>query len=355
MKRNSWFIFIFVCLFFFNFSWVSARNEKGGGASSAFGVSCVYSGSRSWSAAKSTTAGGGSVGGDYPYVYTLWVHCNNPSCSKLSVSGYGLIKNKDDDNTEIVIDNKGNLSTMVNSNSDKFGFIEGSGVTKCPSHIGFEFPHYLSQAGMLKNVEKFGNLLINDNVAGPSLESYDLLSIEEARNYDLRNLVKDLMKDRNVVITDVTGEGENATTRVIDAGENKGLVESVIRYAEKYLGSDNFDDLSGDVTCEDLLGTDNIKLLSTGFLILSVIGVLLLVITGFGDFISAITSNEDDAVLKAFSKFKTRIIACVILFLLPAFINFLLGFINDSFYYETTAGQGSVIKVGNVSDCGIGN
>ena len=90
---------------------------------------------------------------------------------------------------------------------------------------------------------------------------------------------------------------------------------------------------------------------------IGLLGILIsgVIFTGLGDFMAAVTSNEEGSVFKAFGKFKTRIIACVILFLLPALINFALEFINDSFYYETAAGQGTEIKVGNVADCGIGN
>ena len=359
MKRKL--IFVFFCFFFFNFSWVSADPAYDGTdysdgdreiISASYGIACTYGGSRSWRTATSTTVGGGNNEGSYPWAYTLWVHCNNTSCGKLRVSTYGLIKNKSDKDTEIVIDNKDNLEYMVNYNSDKFGFVEGRGVTKCPD-IGFEFPNYRTQAGMLENVDKFGNLLIgNGSLANASLLSSKLYSVQEARDFDLKGTVREKMKDKHVVVTITTGEGANATTHVYNAGLNSDMVDAVIRYAEKYLGED-FSDLEGEITCADLLGSENVELLSGGFLILSIIGVLLLVITGIGDFVSAITSNEDGAVLKAFNKFKTRIIACVILLLLPAFIDFVLGFINDSFHYETTAGQGTEIKVGNVSDCNL--
>jgi len=47
------------------------------------------------------------------------------------------------------------------------------------------------------------------------------------------------------------------------------------------------------------------------------------------DFVGAVTSSDDDSLKKATSKLITRLILCVLIFLLPMLIKFILKYLNN--------------------------
>ena len=77
------------------------------------------------------------------------------------------------------------------------------------------------------------------------------------------------------------------------------------------------------------------------------------------DFIKVITASEDNAMSEAFKKVKNRIIAVIILLLLPLLVNFLIGIVNKSATVVETVDSSTgktvkkEIKIGKLDDCNI--
>ena len=139
--------------------------------------------------------------------------------------------------------------------------------------------------------------------------------------------------------------------------KNKEIVQSIINAAKKW-GSEEYGVSSdGTISCTALLGPENVDLISDILLIISAIAVVLLIVFEIGDFVKAVASSDDDALAQAFKKLKNRIISVVVLLMLPALVDFALGFINDNLHYEVIKSDGTIgedvsIKVGKASDCG---
>ncbi len=58
------------------------------------------------------------------------------------------------------------------------------------------------------------------------------------------------------------------------------------------------------------------------------VGIILMIVLGMLDFIKAAASGEQEEMKKSRTKFVKRLIACVVLFLIPIIVNILLGLIN---------------------------
>lgn len=114
---------------------------------------------------------------------------------------------------------------------------------------------------------------------------------------------------------------------------------------------------NGELTCTELLGTDNVKLISSLFLYICVAGVVLVIILGSTDFVRAVASSDEDALAQAFKKIKTRLISVVILLLLPILVNMILSFVNGNAHFEVVGEDEKEkdvsIKIGSVTDCGL--
>ena len=343
MKRKFVSMFVFFCLFFLNFSNVNAieREDAGfGNSGSKKTLNCNYY-DPSFQIYDCTGATGThcSAGENATVALGIQYECNKGECSYKSHYAKYSISN---DVRKSTLNFSGTGSSIKKS----------LGSEQCPNSISIRSCK-IRGANSSDAVIHF--VFGNDKYANCLDSQRNSISLNSDTSSDIKSFVENKMVTAGGT-TDFSNPRERAKEALEgDSTANRDLVPGVKDYAEKHLGEEDFSDLTEDITCEKLLGEDNIELISTGFLILSVIGVLLLIFTGLGDFMAAVTSNEEGSVFKAFGKFKTRIIACVILFLLPALINFALEFINDSFYYETAAGQGTEIKVGNVADCGIGN
>ena len=66
--------------------------------------------------------------------------------------------------------------------------------------------------------------------------------------------------------------------------------------------------------------------LTFAFKIMRYAGILILLVMSAMDFVGAIAAQDNDAVKKAVSKLLIRAVLCVILFLLPLLVEFLLKF-----------------------------
>lgn len=154
-------------------------------------------------------------------------------------------------------------------------------------------------------------------------------------------------------INDIYGVGvrelseEDASKRVKDALlTDDEIKEYIKKWANKTSGFDQ--NIEGSNSgCRTLLTPAFIEILSSSLLFISVSGVILLVVLTLFDFTKAVASNEDDALLKNFKRFKIRIIAIIILFLLPIIVNTIINYVNDYVYFD----ENNKIEIGNVSDC----
>lgn len=147
-----------------------------------------------------------------------------------------------------------------------------------------------------------------------------------------------------------------------DDEANQKQVEKIKKRANKDVEEQSnmenqFENLKQGNSCSALLGTgeDSIApIIKNVFFVTCVIGIIILIFTVSGDFIKAITSNENEAVATAFKSAKNRIIATLILLLLPVLVNFIVDIINNHVIVVTDSnGVTTKVKIGNVSDCNI--
>ena len=362
MRKKSLIIFVFIFSLFFclNIDGVFARQDEFGGGSGisySYGIVCSYGGKRAFKTSKSSTIGGGHVDQNYPFTYALKVNCNNTSCEKLSVSTYGLVKDQNGAKKEIKISNKDNLSSMVNNDKGKFGFKKGEGVSNCPDKVGFEWSAL--NGTQLDKVNDFGNFVLNSNNKQGSLEKKQKFSADEARKIDIKNIVDSSVSGKKRTTTDTTGDGENTISTEIENEENTGNQESVdsIHDASDEWSSEDGNSSNESVSCAELLGDENVELISNILFIISIVGVVLGVVLGSVDFLRAIVSSDDDALAQAWKKFKFRIISIVILLLLPVLVDFILSFVNDNLHFKKVDVNGDLVgdeitvEVGKASDC----
>ncbi len=148
---------------------------------------------------------------------------------------------------------------------------------------------------------------------------------------------------------------ENACNGNVNQEDVDNLIQSIKERAANDSGKNGDPDYGLDetISCSKLLGEGDNSLgsiLKNVFFVICVIGVILLIFTMSGDFLKAITSEEADAMADAFKKAKTRIIATIILLLLPVVVNFIIDVVNNSVYESN-----GEIKIGNISDCKIIN
>ena len=84
-------------------------------------------------------------------------------------------------------------------------------------------------------------------------------------------------------------------------------------------------------------------------IVISIVGIVILIVSTSGDFIKAITSGEADKMSDTFKKFKNRIIALIVLLLLPILVNWIINVLNNYLIVDYNGN----IRIGNVSDCEI--
>ena len=356
-KYLGLFLTVFIMFFCFNIEVVVGATvaDAGTGTGYSYGVKCIYGGERISKIIGNGSTGGITNGQIYPYTYSLKVNCNNTSCDKLSISTYGLVKGLDGKKQEIRISNSNQLNTMVNSNSSLFGFVKGKGLSKCPDKVGFEQENVAANGS---NVEQFGRFLLNQNYTQASLEKQQKFSSSEARKIDIKSDTDESIsnKTRKSYSSGANGDTSNTTTK-----ENKkqnGSNTDNVKYIVDGSKVNNSTYQYGEITCTELLGDQNVELIRNIMFVFSAFAIVLVIILGITDFIKAIASSDDDAIMKAVKKLKIRIISVVILLLIPVLVNFILNFVNGNLRFEIIDSEGNAtdkevsIKVGNVSDCG---
>jgi hypothetical protein len=96
----------------------------------------------------------------------------------------------------------------------------------------------------------------------------------------------------------------------------------------KFIGSGFF---GGDpLSCDDFTTDDGVNIVSDLFNIIMIIGPILALVLGGLDFAKATLASDESALKKAGTKFGKRIIAAILLFLLPLIINLILGIAFDA-------------------------
>ena len=85
--------------------------------------------------------------------------------------------------------------------------------------------------------------------------------------------------------------------------------------------------------CEDLLGPEAIELINDAMNIVRIIVPILLLVLGILDFTKATFSGSADDMTKVKKTFINRIIAAVVVFLIPIFVNLLLTLANEVWGY----------------------
>lgn len=97
-------------------------------------------------------------------------------------------------------------------------------------------------------------------------------------------------------------------------------------------------------TCESLLGDPEIEgtpafYLVIVFKVLKYVALVILLVMSVMDFVGAVASHDNDTLKKAVSKLIMRAILCVIIFILPTIVEFVLQFLSEE----------------AIDTCGIGN
>jgi len=87
--------------------------------------------------------------------------------------------------------------------------------------------------------------------------------------------------------------------------------------------------------CESLLGDPKdgqspAYYLSVAFKVLRYVAIIILIVMSTMDFVGAVSAQDNDAIQKAVRKVIIRAISCVIIFLLPTLVEFILQFINEN-------------------------
>lgn len=81
----------------------------------------------------------------------------------------------------------------------------------------------------------------------------------------------------------------------------------------------------GEIDCQTLLGEDLIELINMIFGFVQIIALVILVVLGMIDFTRALLAGDDEGMKKAIKRFRGRLIAVVLLLLLPFLIEFVLN------------------------------
>lgn len=367
MKKNKLFMIIFVFVMFFciNIDGVLALNERGGGGSVtsySYGVRCFYSGKlKSYDSYNPTASG--SIGENTtstPFIYGVELRCNSKNCNSVSAYGHGRGAHINGDRLLKVEFNNYNQLFKIDNTSvrDKaYGVTPGKGIKKCPSKLYIDSALTTSASELMAETDYIGNAWwVSGSPYNGSLKLASSYKFYEDDKGNLEQDVIDMVSELKEITKDSSGNSYDTTHGSvgdkIKGDQNQMLVESIKRWAEskKDLQKEaNLDiDESDELDCSQVLGDSFAEVLSGALTLICISAVVILIFTMISDFIKAITSNENDALIEAFKKSKTRIIATIILLLLPVLVNLIINFLNKNFRIE----DGN-IKIGDISECNI--
>ena len=98
-----------------------------------------------------------------------------------------------------------------------------------------------------------------------------------------------------------------------------------------------------DVTDCSIFSNEIIIFLNKLFWIISIVGIILLVIMTMVEFVKALIGSDDSGLIKGFKHTLIRIVAVIILLLLPTIITFILTLVNRYSDYKIGGKDGNVI------------
>lgn len=97
-------------------------------------------------------------------------------------------------------------------------------------------------------------------------------------------------------------------------------------------------------TCSDLLDKDLDKMLTTAYTVMQIGAIVLTVIFGSLDFAKAVWSNDQDMLKKASQKFIKRLVAMVVVLILPYIIDPVVKAVFGSSYDSCVNTNGQITK-----------
>jgi len=102
---------------------------------------------------------------------------------------------------------------------------------------------------------------------------------------------------------------------------------------------------AGDaLTCSDMLDKDLDKMLTTAYTVMQIGAIVLTVIFGSLDFAKAVWSNDQDMLKKASQKFIKRLVAMVVILILPYIIDPVVKAVFGSSYDSCVDSSGQISK-----------
>lgn len=116
--------------------------------------------------------------------------------------------------------------------------------------------------------------------------------------------------------------------------EGVTTVETDVKQLQEELKLANFSPTSFS-NCQSMFGSPNEKGTTSWYLVrvfrvMKYVAIILLLVLTIMDFVTAVSASDSDAIKKASSKAIKRFVICVVIFVLPTLIEFVLQFLNDS-------------------------
>ena len=252
-------------------------------------------------------------------------------------------------------DISGNWDGSIDNRKIQIGSIEVSGTSKC----------YKAEYSCERNTEtnyyeikklKFVSSDDTKNDAANGIICSSVSLIDMCKDYTKENFKEKCPNaPKDATYEKFRGKCDLSYTDAMNYCEGKRgyysksdiTTDDIKKWAEEQESLSIDDGVSKDnVECSELFGGGLADIIKNLIFILSVIGVILLVILVSMDFIGAITSSEE-GIADAWKKSKIRILATVILLLLPVLTGFIIDVINNNLYLD----ENNNLKVGNVSEC----
>ena len=327
MRKYFMLVLLVFCSLFINVNNVKAITTCD------YGVVCKYS----LTALKESVGGGYNMGGGYLYAVFQckdnsknFKNCSSYSitavASKQDMSANSFFETGMNPGEKITLSSESNL-LQKNINGYKSYFSTGNKFS-CPTL------YYLGDGeGLRVNFKKFGlgtggrMSWTADPLSGPKC-------LDKGENVDKDNLQDQATEDAShAQADDASGKNDDKDndTANIEVDPSK-----IIDWANKY-GYSNSINAVGD-PC-DIIDGELSNLLNTIFWTISVIGIILVVVMTALSFIKAIVGADDEKFRDAFKHLLTRIIAVIILLLLPMILSFIITLINDTAGGEVTIGS----------------
>ena len=250
------------------------------------GIECIYQGKWHTNNGGSNNPNSGNIndaGVNYPYACGIAVKKISGENYKSYLNCQGKYNDGESFVKEISFDSASYDSlfskskTSFNVLKNYFGYKEGKGVSKCPK-LSFQNNTFNVTAGADTTLN-FGKITLG---SGMNASEVNYLS-KDSSSPKFEEKLRDLIKDIKVTIKD--NNGETKTVEEIASSANRESVDDIVNYAKNQGNKKQKYGISANnkVTCKSLLGTENVKLISSGAFLISVIGVVLVVILGSSD------------------------------------------------------------------------